>query len=195
MREHVTRLGNKAYWNHFQPAPDLVVLFVPAEALLSAALQHDPELLEFSLSKNVLLASPITLVGLLRAVAYGWQQEKIAQNALEISDLGRVLYERICKLAEHFEKLAGGLGRAVEAYNDAVGSMESRVLVTARRLKDLGVSATGDVPALPPIDRSIRPTRAPELTGLFDNALDGEVLNEIESGGGIEPRDSKLEAT
>lgn len=194
MRDHVSRLGNKAYWNHFQPAPDLVILFVPAEALLSAALQHDPELLEFSLSRSVLLASPITLVGMLRAVAYGWQQEKIAKNAQEISDLGRSLYDRICKLAEHFEKLAGGLTKAVEAYNDAVGSMESRVLVTARRLKDLGVPAGAELPALPPVDRSVRPTRAPELTGLFDNALDGEVLSEIESGI-LETRDAKPETT
>jgi DNA recombination protein RmuC len=182
LREHVTRLGNKSYWSHFQPAPDIVVLFVPAEALLTSALQHDPALLEFSLGRNVLLASPVTLVGLLRAVAHGWQQEKMAQNALEISELGRTLYERICKLADHFEKLGGSLKRSVESYNEAVGSMESRVLVSARRLKDLGV-ASGDEPlALPPIDTSVRPTRAPELTGLFDNALDGELLSEIEEG-------------
>ncbi|HEX2340895.1 MAG TPA: DNA recombination protein RmuC [Vicinamibacterales bacterium] len=184
LREHVTRLGNKSYWTHFQPAPDIVVLFVPAEALLTSALQHDPGLLEFSLGRNVLLASPVTLVGLLRAVAYGWQQEKMAQNALEISELGRTLYERICKLADHFEKLGSSLKRSVESYNEAVGSMESRVLVSARRLKDLGV-ASGDEPlALPPIDTSVRPTRAPELTGLFDNALDGELLSEIEEGKG-----------
>jgi DNA recombination protein RmuC len=182
LREHVTRLGNKSYWSHFQPAPDIVVLFVPAEALLTSALQHDPALLEFSLGRNVLLASPVTLVGLLRAVAHGWQQEKMAQNALEISELGRTLYERICKLADHFEKLGGSLKRSVESYNEAVGSMESRVLVSARRLKDLG-AASGDEPlALPPIDTSVRPTRAPELTGLFDNALDGELLSEIEEG-------------
>lgn len=180
LREHVTRLGNKAYWSHFQPAPDIVVLFVPAEALLTSALQHDPGLLEFSLGRNVLLASPVTLVGLLRAVAHGWQQEKMAQHALEISELGRTLYERICKLADHFEKLGSSLKRSVESYNEAVGSMESRVLVSARRLKDLGV-ATGDEPlALPPIDTSVRPTRAPELTGLFDNALDGEILDRLE---------------
>ena len=182
LRDHVTRLGNKAYWQRFQPAPDVVVLFVPAEALLTAALQHDPALLEFSLAKNVLLASPITLVGLLRAVAYGWQQERMTQNAQEISELGRTLYERICKMAEHFDRLGGSLKRSVEAYNEAVGSMESRVLVTARRLKDLGVAASVDVEPVPPIDTSVRPTRTPELTGLFDEALDGEVLQKIESG-------------
>lgn len=192
MRDHVTRLGNKAYWNHFQPAPELVVLFVPAEALLSAALQHDPSLLEYSLSKNVLLASPITLVGLLRAVATGWQQEKIARNAQEISDLGRTLYERICRMAEYFDDLARGLTKAVDAYNNAVGSMESRVLVTARRLKELGVTTAEDPAALPPVDTSVRPTRAPELTGLFDAALDGEVLSGIEGGKQIE--DGKLKS-
>jgi DNA recombination protein RmuC len=180
LREHVIRLGSKSYWSHFQPAPDVVVLFVPAEALLTSALQHDPTLLEFSLGKSVLLASPVTLVGLLRAVAYGWQQERMAQNAQEISELGRTLYERICKMADHFDKLGSALKRSVETYNEAVGSMESRVLVSARRLKDFGV-ASGDEPgALPPIDTSVRPTRAPELTGLFDNALDGEVLEKLE---------------
>ena len=137
--------GTSRYWSDFQPTPDIVVLFVPAEALLTSALQHDPGLLEFSLGKNVLLAGPVTLVGLLRAVAYGWQQEKMTQNALEISELGRTLYERICKLADHFEKLGGSLKRSVESYNEAVGSMESRVLVSARRLKDLG-AASGDEP-------------------------------------------------
>lgn len=182
LRDHVTRLGSKSYWSHFQPTPDIVVLFVPAEALLTSALQQDPSLLEFSLGKNVLLASPVTLVGLLRAVAYGWQQEKMAQNAQEISDLGRTLYERICKMAEHFEKLGGALKRSVETYNEAVGSMESRVLVSARRLKELGVAAGDEPAALPPIDTSVRPTRTPELTGLFDNALDGELLDRVESG-------------
>jgi DNA recombination protein RmuC len=106
----------------------------------------------------------------------------MTQNAQEISELGRTLYERICKMAEHFDRLGGSLKRSVEAYNEAVGSMESRVLVTARRLKDLGVAASVDVEPVPPIDTSVRPTRTPELTGLFDEALDGEVLEKIESG-------------
>ena len=179
VRDHVVRLGNKSYWAHFQPAPDLVIMFLPGEALLSAALQHDPALLEFSLGRGVMLASPLTLMALLRAVAYGWQQEKIAKNAQEISDLGRQLYERIRVMAVHFEDVARGLTRSVESYNKAIGSLESRVLVTARRLKDKGVTAPDDLPDLEMIDHTPRPLGAPELTGLFDDEpLDGVVVKE-----------------
>ncbi len=168
VRDHVVKLGNKTYWQHFQPAPDLVIMFVPGETLLAAALQRDPSLLEFSLGRNVMLASPSTLMALLRAVAYGWQQEKIARNAQEISDLGRQLYDRIRVMAGYFEDVAKGLTRSVEAYNRAIGSLESRVLVTARRLKDTGISASEALPDLSPIDQSARPLGAPELVGLFE---------------------------
>jgi DNA recombination protein RmuC len=168
VRDHVVKLGNKTYWQHFQPAPDLVIMFVPGETLLAAALQRDPSLLEFSLGRNVMLASPSTLMALLRAVAYGWQQEKIARNAQEISDLGRQLYDRIRVMAGYFEDVAKGLTRSVEAYNRAVGSLESRVLVTARRLKDTGISAPEALPDLSPIEQSARPLGAPELAGLFE---------------------------
>lgn len=179
VRDHVVRLGNKAYWNHFQPAPDLVIMFVPGEMLLSAALQCDPALLEFSLGRGVMLASPLTLMGLLRAVAFGWQQEKVAKNAQEISDLGRQLYDRIRVMAVHFEDVARGLTRSVESYNKAVGSLESRVLVTARRLKDKGVSAPEDLPELDTIDHTPRALGARELAGLFEEEpVDGVVLSE-----------------
>ncbi len=168
VREHVNRLAAKSYWTHFQPAPDIVVMFVPGEALLNAALQHDPALLEFSMGRGVMLASPLTLIALLRAIAYGWQQETVAKNAQEISELGRSLYERIAKLAEHFENVGRSLARSVEAYNSAVGTLESRVLVTARRLKDKGVTAAEEFPELPTIDHTPRPLGAPELVGLFD---------------------------
>jgi DNA recombination protein RmuC len=168
VKDHVVRLGNKAYWTHFQPAPDIVVMFVPGEALLSAALQQDASLLEFSMNKGVMLASPLTLIALLRAIAYGWQQETIARNALEISELGRQLYDRIAKLAEHWESVGKSLAKAVSAYNGAVGTLESRVLVTARRLKDKGVSAGDELPDLEVIDETPRPLGTPQLTGLFD---------------------------
>jgi DNA recombination protein RmuC len=179
VKEHIARLANKSYWQHFQPAPDLVIMFLPGEMLLSTALRQDPTLLDFSLVRGVMLASPLTLIALLRAVAYGWQQEKIARNAQEISDLGRQLYERIRIMAVHFEEVARGLMRSVDAYNKAVGSLESRVLVTARRLKDKGIAAPEELPELDVIDHTARPLGAPELAGLFDEEpVDGVVVNE-----------------
>jgi DNA recombination protein RmuC len=179
VKDHVVRLGNKTYWQHFQPAPDLVIMFVPGEMLLSAAMQKDPSLLEFSLGRGVMLASPLTLMALLRAVAYGWQQEKIARNAQEISDLGRQLYDRIRVMAEHFEEVARGLTRSVDAYNRAIGSLESRVLVTARRLKEKGIPAPEDMPELEVIDHTARAIGAPELVGLFDDEpVDGVVVKD-----------------
>ena len=173
----MVKLGTKTYWQHFQPAPDLVIMFLPGEALLSTALQRDPSLLDFSLGKGVMLASPMTLMALLRAVAYGWQQEKIAKNAQGISDLGRQLYDRIRIMAIHFEEVARGLGKSVDAYNRAIGSLESRVLVTARRLKDSGISAPEALPELGPIEHTPRPLGAPELVGLFDDeTVDGVIV-------------------
>jgi DNA recombination protein RmuC len=169
VKDHVTRLAGKSYWAHFQPAPDIVVMFVPGEALLASALQHDTSLLEFSMNRGVMLASPLTLIALLRAVAYGWQQETVARNAQEISELGRNLYDRIAKLAEHFEGVGRSLAKSVEAYNSAVGTLESRVLVTARRLKDKGVTTAEDFAELETIDHTPRPLGAPELVGLFDD--------------------------
>jgi DNA recombination protein RmuC len=179
VKEHVSRLANKSYWAHFQPTPDIVVMFVPGESLLTSALQEDPGLLEYSMNKGVMLASPLTLIALLRAIAYGWQQETIARNAQEISDLGRQLYDRISKLAEHFETVGRSLAKSVQAYNSAVGTLESRVLVTARRLKDKGVTAPEEFPEPETIDQTPRPLGAPELVGLFDDEpIDGVVIDE-----------------
>jgi DNA recombination protein RmuC len=169
LKDHVNRLAGKSYWAHFQPAPDIVVMFVPGEPLLTSALQSDPSLLEFSMNRGVMLASPLTLIALLRAIAYGWQQETVARNAQEISELGRNLYDRIAKLAEHFENVGRSLAKSVEAYNSAVGTLESRVLVTARRLKDKGVTAAEEFAELETVDHTPRPLGAPELVGLFDD--------------------------
>ena len=179
VKDHINRLANKAYWTHFQPAPDIVVMFVPGEALLAAALQHDASLLDFSMAKGVMLASPLSLNALLRAVAYGWQQETIAKNAQEISELGRALYDRIAKLAEHFENVGKSLAKSVQCYNQAVGTLESRVLVTARRLKDKGVTPSEEFAELETVDQIPRMLGAPELVGLFDDpAVDAEVVED-----------------
>jgi DNA recombination protein RmuC len=165
VREHMVDLGGKAYWNQFQPAPDFVVMFLPGEAFFSAACQHDPSLIEFGVSRQVIPASPTTLISLLRAIAYGWRQERIAQNAQEISELGRELYERIATMAEHFDGLGRALERSVETYNRAVGSLESRVLVSARRFRELGVAGE-ELPAPPAKERAVRGVVAVEMTSL-----------------------------
>jgi DNA recombination protein RmuC len=180
LKEHVNRLANKNYWAHFQPAPDIVVMFVPGEALLSSAMQHDAALLEFSMGKGIMLASPLSLIALLKAIAYGWQQDTVAKNAQEISDLGRNLYDRIAKLAEHFENVGRSLAKAVQSYNGAIGTLESRVLVTARRLKDKGVSPSEEFRELETVDQTPRLLGAPELVGLFDDtSVEAEIIADV----------------
>jgi len=161
VRAHVGRLSERRYWEQFDPAPEFAVLFVPGEAFFSAALEQDPELIEYGVERRVLIATPMTLIALLRAVAYGWRQERLAESARQISELGRTLYERLGTLAGYFEDLRRSLERAVESYNRAAASLESRVLVAARRFQELGAATEGGIPALEPVDRAARAMAAP----------------------------------
>jgi DNA recombination protein RmuC len=163
VREHMTALSQKTYWEQFQPTPEFVVMFLPGEMFFSAALEHDPSLIEFGVGKGVIPASPTTLIALLRSVAYGWRQEKIAENAQKVSDLGADLYKRVRTMASYFEELRRGLEKAVDSYNKAVASIETRVLVSTRKFKDLGADSGEDVPHVLGIDKTPRSIQAPEL--------------------------------
>ena len=155
-------------------------MFLPGEGYFSAALQHDPALIEFGVDKRVIPASPLTLIALLRAVAYGWQQDLVAHNAQQVSELGRELYDRVRVLGAHFDDLAKGLTRAVDAYNSTVGTLESRVLVTARRFKDLGIAANEPIPELSPVDQTPRALQAPENADLLGSLIDREPVEVAE---------------
>jgi DNA recombination protein RmuC len=164
VREHLVKLGRKAYWEQFQPSPDFVVLFLPGETFYSAALEADPSLIEQGVEQRVILATPTTLIALLRAVAYGWTQQALTENAEQISALGRELYERIGTLAEHWSGVGKNLNDAVSAYNKSVASLESRVLVSARKFRDLKVSSEGkEIRDLTPVESQPRMAQAPEL--------------------------------
>ncbi|MBI1897930.1 MAG: DNA recombination protein RmuC [Acidobacteria bacterium] len=163
VREHLRRLAGKAYWAQFDTTPEFVVAFLPGEVFFSAALEQDPGLIEYGIEQRVIPATPTTLIALLKAVAYGWRQEDISNNARAISDLGKELYDRLRTLAIHFGALGANLDRTLDAYNKSVGTLESRVLVSARRFKDQGATAGDDIPVLEPSDRTARALQAPEL--------------------------------
>jgi DNA recombination protein RmuC len=194
LRAHVDALAKKAYWQQVADSPGFVVAFVPGDPLLAAALEHDPALLEHAVASHVLLATPTTLIALLRTVAYGWQQEALAENAREVQLMGRELYKRLATFGEHMARTGRSLSGAVDAYNKAVGSLERNVFPQARRFHDLGVVGDADkeVPELESVDAVARDLAAPELAGPL--RFVGESGLELIAGSrGDDPDDDDLE--
>jgi DNA recombination protein RmuC len=169
LRNHVDQLAAKSYWSQFSPAPEFVVLFVPGDAFLAAALDREPSILDDAFGKRIHIATPTTLISVLRTCAYAWQQEALAANAREVFDLGRELYKRLGVMGAHMSKLGRSLTSSVESYNKTVGSFEKNVLVTARRLSTLEVVDT-ELDAPTPVEEPVRPLAAPELVTAAEEA-------------------------
>jgi len=179
VRTHVGQLAKKSYFDQFDPTPEFVVLFVPGEAFFSAALAEDPGLIEYGAENRVIPASPTTLIALLKAVSYGWRQEAMAQNAVEVAALGKELYERIGTLADHWTKVGKSLNQTVNAYNSSVGTLESRVLPSARKFRDLKtVSAEKEIASPEPVTQETRPLSAAELTDALSGPSDEDMSKE-----------------
>jgi DNA recombination protein RmuC len=175
VRDHMNRLGNKAYWEALATSPEFVVMFLPGETLFSAALQHDARLIEYGLNQRVLLASPITLIALLTTIAHSWRQEALTENFREVAALGKDLYDRLATFAGHLNDVRKKLDGAVQSYNQAAGSFESRVLVTARRMRDLNVTTAEELPPAETIDTVPRVLRQIGLMGLPEDATTEDI--------------------
>ncbi|HET9711393.1 MAG TPA: DNA recombination protein RmuC [Pyrinomonadaceae bacterium] len=180
VRTHITALSRKSYWETVQPTPEFVLLFLPGETFYSAALENDPKLIEDGVTQGVIIATPTTLIALLKAVSYGWRQEQMAENAHEVSNLARSLYDRLRTFTKHFDDIGRGLDRALDSYNRGVRSLETRVLVTARRFKERGAITGDEIETLEPIDKATRPLSFDE-GGLFPE-LDDMPLLRAENG-------------
>ncbi len=163
VRDHMTKLSAKSYWRQFAPSPEYVIMFLPSESFYRYAIEQDAALLELGPQQKVILASPTTLITLLLAAAAGWREQTLAESAREISEHGRELYERLATMGGHLSKLGSRLGKAVEAFNETLGSLETRVLPAARRFPELGVSSKTELPPVAPIELAVRPLTAPEL--------------------------------
>jgi DNA recombination protein RmuC len=159
VRDHIARLSARAYWEQFPEAPEFVVMFLPGETFFSAAVQYDPSLIEFGVERKVVPASPTTLIALLRAVGYGWQQERVSRGAEEVRALGREMYDRLRVFTTHLDDMRRGLEKATDAYNRGVGSLEQSVMPSARRFRELGVAPSVDLPNLAPVERALRVPR------------------------------------
>jgi DNA recombination protein RmuC len=170
VRDHMDKLGSKAYWEQLGDSPEMVVMFLPGETLFSAALQHDLTLIEYGLQQKVLVASPITLIALLTTVAHTWRQEALTENYKEVARLGKEFYERLATFTDRFDEVRKKLDGAVQAYNEAAGSLESRVLVSARRLRELQVTTADEIPPAEPIERVPRLLKQMDLIGEQDGS-------------------------
>jgi DNA recombination protein RmuC len=169
VKEHVTKLGAKSYWDALPSSPELVILFLPAEAIYMAALERDSSLIDYSVKQKVLIASPLTLIALLRAAAFGWNQERLTINAEEISRLGRALHESVATMAEHLEDLRRKLDGAFSTFNRLVGSFENNVFVKARRFRELGAGSAKEVPITEPLETVARKVDLPIQQGLLED--------------------------